>query len=210
MRAESELDSLTKEDRSGQFSPKWKFLKQFLISPSVTGAVASSSEDLATLIVGVADIPHMQSVVELGSGTGIFTEKILHRLNNSAVFFALEVNPYFVQETLQRCPAATVYQDSVSNLREHLDRHHVDRCDCIISSLPWAGFGNRKQETFLQTVVDVLKPEGKFLAFAYIHTLLMPSGRTFRTNLFEKFGKVVTTKTVWKNLPPAFVYACRK
>jgi hypothetical protein len=56
------------------------------------------------------------------------------------------------------------------------------------------------QDKLLATVLDVLKPGGKFLTFAYLQGLLLPSGSMFRKKLHAKFKKVKTTGTVWLNI----------
>ena len=38
----------------------------------------------------------------------------------------------------------------------------------------------------------------------------IPAGRRFRGQLNESFSHVESSPTVWRNLPPAFVYRCRR
>ena len=186
------------------------FVKQFLASPVKTGALVASSKELATVITRRASIPKAKTIVELGPGTGVFTKKILHQLSCNTVFFALEVNPFFVDETRRQCSKAVVYHDTAANVKGYLSRHGVSKCDCIISSLPWAGFRKDLQESMLQQIVDALEPGGEFLTFAYLHSVFFPTARLFHHMLHDKFRRVTTTKIVWKNVPPAFVYYCRK
>lgn len=186
------------------------FVKQFLVSPGKTGALVASSRELATLITRTASIPKAKTIVELGPGTGVFTKKILQQLSGNTVFFALDVNPFFVDETRRQCSKAVVYHDTAVNVKRYLSRHGVSKCDCIISSLPWAGFDKDLQESILQQIVDVLEPGGEFLTFAYLHNVFFPTARLFHHMLYHKFRRVTTTKIVWKNVPPAFVYYCRK
>lgn len=186
------------------------FFIQFLISPVKTGAIVPSSKKLAQLITDTSNISDARFIVEIGSGTGVFTEKIVQQISKDAIFFVLEVNSQFIEETKKRCPNAIVYQDSATHIRDYLKKHNIDKCDCIISSLPWAGFSKDQQAMLLQTVVDVLKPEGLFSTFAYAHTQFFPGGRIFRNRLIDKFKYVNKTKIIWKNLPPAFVYYCQK
>ncbi len=187
-----------------------QFLKQFILHPFTTGSIVPSSESLATLITDAAELGKKQDVVEFGSGTGAFTEKILQKINKHTTFFALETNPYFAKETEERCPAATVYCDSAVNARKYFQKYDIKQCDCIISGLPWASFSRDIQDTLLDTITTVLKPDGMFLSFAYLHGLLLPSGQRFKKNLHERFRDVTTTDIVWQNIPPAFVYIARK
>ena len=56
-----------------------EFFKQFLLNPNVTGAIVKSSEELAELITESVNLKKAKVIVELGSGTGVFTKKILEK-----------------------------------------------------------------------------------------------------------------------------------
>ena len=62
----------------------------------------------------------------------------------------------------------------------------------------------------LRELRRVLKPGGQFVTFAYLQGLLLPAGRRFRAKLKRSFSDVTKSKIVWRNLPPAFVYRCRR
>ena len=183
-----------------------QFLKQFVLHTAKTGAVAPSSEGLADLITETAGLHSASAVIEFGAGTGVFTEKILQKISDETRFFALEINPDFVKATRKRCPEAVVYQDSAANAKKYLDELGINECDCIICGLPWAAFSEELQNELLDTIIDVLKPGGKFLTFAYLQGLLLPAGMRFKKKLSTRFNSVTKTRTIWLNFPPAFVY----
>lgn len=187
-----------------------EYLKESIIYPTKTGSIAPSCEELSDLITDTAQLHTASTVIEFGSGTGVFTEKIMDKISNETTFFALEINPTFVEATKIRCPDAIVYNDSAENARKHLKKHGVDSCDCIISGLPWAIFSTSLQDKLLETISDVLRPGGKLLAMAYVHGLMFPSAQRFRNRLHHMFPSVSKTRVVWGNLPPAFVYCAEK
>ena len=90
----------------------FEYLRQFLVYPRRTGAIAPSCEEISDLITDTAQLHKAKTVIELGSGTGVFTEKILDKISGDTTFFALEINPKFVEATKERCPDAIVYLDS--------------------------------------------------------------------------------------------------
>lgn len=186
------------------------FFKQFLLNYRKTGAISASSEQLGKQFIQSSHLSHAKSVVELGSGSGVLTRKILENISPSADFFAMEINPVFVRETQRRCPNAPVYQDSAHNIQKYLDLHQLNGVDCIISGLPWSLFSRRYQEILLEAIADSLNPGGEFLTFAYIHGLFLPSGRIYRKKLPGKFTLVNHSRIVWKNAPPALVYRAKK
>ncbi len=187
-----------------------KFLTQFLIHPTKIGAIAPSNNKLCDMITDMAELPKISSVIEFGSGTGVITEKIITKISKETTFFAMEINETLVEATKKRCPDATVYQSSASNAKKHLEMHGEQGCDRIISSLPWSTFSDELQDDLMETIMDVLNPGGKFLTYAYIPGLVFPSARRFKKKLNEKFDKVSTSKIVWTNFPPAFIYYAEK
>ncbi len=186
------------------------YIKQFFRDPKSTGSITPSNEELSELVTETARLDEMGTVVELGSGTGVFTEKILEKKNPEALFFAIEINPEFCEATKLRCPSATVYRDSAENMKKYLEQHGKNSCDCIISSLPWAIFDHGTQDRLLEIIWDVLKPGGRMITFSYSISMMVPNARRFRSILRNKFTSVVKSKTVWSNFPPAFVYSAEK
>jgi phospholipid N-methyltransferase len=183
-----------------------RFLKNFIRRPVETGAIVASSRELAGVITEVARLDGAEVVVELGPGAGVFTEAIARRIDPGAAFLSIEINPEFVEATRARCPGVTVVHDSAVNTDAHLHDLGFDGCDRIICGLPWASFSEALQDEILETVTRILRPGGRFVTFAYRQGLLLPGGWRFRKKLENCFLRVTTTRTVWMNVPPAFVY----
>ena len=156
------------------------------------------------------DWPNLQAVVEYGPGTGSFTRAILEAKRRESRCFAIELEPAFVAILKRRFPGVVVHQDSVANVRALCDREGIEQVDAIISGLPWAAFPESLQTQFLDAAMSVLKPGGQFVTFAYLQGLLLPAGKRFRRMLQRYFAEVGTSGVVWFNLPPAFVYRCRR
>ncbi len=182
------------------------FLKHFISDPMATGAIAPSSTYLAEIITDTADLRQARLVIEFGTGSGVFTERVLQKIPMRTTFFGLEINADFVQQTLRRCPTAVVHHDSAVNAKAYMAKLGFDYCDRIVCGLPWAGFPEALQNDLLHTITDILRPGGIFVTFAYLHGLLLPAGLRFRRNLRARFQIVETTPTIWRNLPPAIVY----
>lgn len=187
-----------------------RFLKHFMIDPASIGAVAPSSAALAELITDAADLEGTAMVVEFGPGTGVFTEAILRKLPAQARFLAIEQSPELADLTRKRCPSAAVHVDSAVELPRYLAGLGRTDCDRIICGLPWAAFSDELQDRLLATITGALRPGGRLLTFAYLQGLLLPAGQKFRRKLRGAFRKVTTTRTVWRNVPPAFVYVAER
>ena len=99
---------------------------------------------------------------------------------------------------------------SAVSVRAHLESRGHASCDCIVSGLPFASFSPALQDEILAAVVDVLVPGGRFVTFAYLTGIVSPLARRFRQRLLERFSDVTSTHTVWRNIPPAYVYRAVK
>lgn len=185
-------------------------MDKFIRNIKKTGAIACCSEDVANVLTQSADLAHCKTVVELGSGTGAITKKLLESIPEEALFIALELNENFVNETKKSCPRAIVYHDTAENVKQYLQKHGKETCDCVISTLPWMLFDASLQHRILNAIIDVLPEGGEFLTVTYTFAPLIPAGRRFRAMIESRFSQVVRTKPIWKNLPPVYVYHCKK
>lgn len=190
--------------------PMLNFAREFILSPRSTGAIAPSSQGLAQTITQIAGVQYADTVVEFGSGTGVFTEQIRKAISPNTLFFAMEINPVFVAKTRERCPGVTVYQDRACKTRQYLEENNRSTCDCIISGLPWTLFSDEEQDRILDVTASVLRPGGRFVTFSYLGVGLKRNGRRFRSVLPQHFKSVETSRMVWRNLPPAYVYVCSR
>lgn len=186
------------------------FARQLALKPGATGAIAPSSKSLARKTIRQACLHDAKTVVELGPGTGVFTEEILHNLSCDQRFFAIELNQTFVAATKSRCPDVCVYHDAASTLPVWLEKNNSTHADRIISSLPWTIFDKPEQDEMMQVIRDSLAPGGVFVSIIYLGAKFRARGRHFINNLQHHFSSVTYTPTVWHNLPPSQIIRCVK
>ena len=115
-----------------------------------------------------------------------------------------------MEATKTRCPSANVYHDTAENLKLYLNKHGKETCDCVISTLPWTLFDKELQERILNAIWDALPEGGEFLTVTYTFAPFLPSGMRFKKLIRKRFAHVTRTKPIWKNLPPVYVYYCKK
>lgn len=190
---------------------RWtSFIQQYLQHPQHVGAVAPSSKFLAREMVEWIDWPSVRSVVEYGPGTGSFTGHILESARPDCRYLGIEFNPVLAKVFRSRFPNLTVVEDSVSNVRRICRQQGFDGVDCIVSGLPWASLPLATQLEYLEATRSVLGKDGQFVTFAYLQGLILPAAQRFRKLLKQSFSEVSTSRTVWLNVPPAFIYRCRR
>jgi len=186
-----------------------QFLGAFLREPARVGSFAPSSPALAQAMLRGCDLRTAKTVVEFGPGTGAFTRPILERIGRQTTFFALELDEKHVRGLRQRFPGMPVYHDSAARIEKYLAQHRRKKADYIISGLPWANMPVNVQEQILAAVLASLSQDGMFTTFGYVHACWLPRARRFRNRLKNHFADVKTSRIVWRNAPPAFVYRCR-
>ena len=186
------------------------FFFNFIRHPKSTGAVFPSSRRLAEVMVEDAGLDTAATVVELGPGTGAFTGTIAERLGDQDNYLGLELREKFVSIVQEKYPHLRVVNDSAEKIVENLGKIDRQKADAIISGLPWAAFDADLQKRIMKSVTAALAPGGTFSTFTYLHARQLPAGKRFRALLDDNFSDVQTSKTVWLNLPPAFVYHCTK
>ena len=186
------------------------FAWEFLRNPRTVAAVTPSGDPLADMVTAPIPTTGTPVVVELGPGTGAFTRAIQRQLAGRGHHLAIEINTRFARLLAARYPHVDVAVADARSLREVLaDRGH-ERADVIVSGLPWMAFTPTRDGDLLTAVLDTLSPHGAFTTFTYMHTQWVPPARRLRRSLSSGFEEVVLGRTVWGNLPPAFVYFCRR
>jgi phosphatidylethanolamine/phosphatidyl-N-methylethanolamine N-methyltransferase len=198
------------EGRTGRRGARRAFLAAALRNPGQFGAVAPSSPSLAAVIASVVPTAGAPIVVELGPGTGAMTTAIEARLASDARHVAIELDPRMVGFLRQAHPGLEVVEGDAVKLHALLAERGIEQADAVVSGLPWALFDEATQVSILAQVASVIGPDGVFATFAYRHGMALAAARRFRRTLHATFGEVVLTPTVWRNMPPAFVYVCRR
>ncbi|KTS74991.1 phospholipid methyltransferase [Paenibacillus jamilae] len=188
------------EDNQLKLNENLLFLRSFIHSPKNVGSVIPSSRFLATKMVKQAPWNEVKAVAELGSGTGAIT-----RFINTQVSEATKVLLFEMDETM-RDNLQTEYPDfschpNAARLVEAMKQENIQQLDCIFSGLPFFNFERELRDTLVEQIYKALKPGGLFIAFQY--SLQM------KKQLSERF---IIEKINWVplNIPPAFVYVCRK
>ena len=186
------------------------FVREFLRSPSSVGAIWPSSPALARAMVRASGVSVAGRVLELGPGSGAFTGEILNSLREGARFLSIEKSPDLARGVATRFPRVRVIEGCATRLTLHLQEEDFGRPDAILSGLPWAAFPDSLQTAILDELLGTLTEDGVFSTFAYFGPHWLKAGRAFRKRLEASFRDVRRTRIVLANLPPAFVYYCRR
>ncbi|TBL78599.1 class I SAM-dependent methyltransferase [Paenibacillus thalictri] len=176
------------------------FLKKFIYNPGQIGSVFPSSMLLAKAMTDPIPWEQVQAVAELGSGTGAITRLIESNLCQPADVFLFEKDDV-MRANLQRQYAHFKCCSNASQLLNVIQQNGIKQLDCIISGLPFFNFPKQQRDVLMDQIVRSLKPGGYFVAFQY--SLQMKKQ-------LNDMLELESIKFVPLNIPPAFVYICRK
>ncbi len=182
---------------------KWfGFIKQFLKSPRMVGAIAPSGPHLANRVLEGIDFERCNFILEYGPGTGAFTDRIVARKRPETLLMVIEYNYDFYKKLKERYAGAEnvrLIHGSAVDVHDHLKEHEIEKVDCVVSGLPFASFPKELSQKIFAHTRDILEPSGVFIAFQYSKC---------KMGLFRQYFSQIGIRRVMLNLPPAYVLVC--
>lgn len=184
-----------------------------------TASLVPSSRFLTRVMLAPLPLECARTVVEFGPGTGVITRTLLEALPAQATLLTFEINPRF-RSFLRRNiadPRLVVVPTGAERVGEELAARDIRQVDAGVSSLGLTFMSDRQRHAVLEGLVEFLGPEGVFTQFQYLHGLLaslqISDGRLHHftaARLLGRYFSRVHREVVWRNLPPAFVFSCRR
>ena len=185
----------------------WTFFRQWLKNPLRVAAISPSSRQLARQMM--TQLPrHAQRVIELGGGTGVFTQALLDHGIAPAELLVLELNEELHQHLVRQFPQSKVVCGDAGNLREiarDQGFHGETAADAIISGLGLLSMPKQMQTTILEAAFDSLRPDGRFIQFTYGPANPVAREVAEALNLTARRASFT-----WWNVPPATVYVYQR
>ncbi|MGN7415230.1 class I SAM-dependent methyltransferase [Paenibacillus sp. SAF-068] len=176
------------------------FLQGFLRNPKRVGSLLPSSKLLAHKIVHSVRWDEVRTIAELGPGTGAVTRLMRAHLPKSATVFLFERDPKMRNNLKQTYPGF-MFHSNASYLLKRINQEQIHSLDCIISGLPFFNFSREMRHNILSQIHTALRPGGTLVLYQYSLYMKKQLAELFEIEKiqFEPF-----------NLPPVFVYVCRK
>jgi phosphatidylethanolamine/phosphatidyl-N-methylethanolamine N-methyltransferase len=175
------------------------FFHSWLLNPQRVGAISPSSDALAELITREIT-PATGPIIELGPGTGVFTNKLLEKGIRPQDLTLIEYGSEFVSVLQLRFPGVRVLWMDASRLAA-AKIAEPGSVGAFISGLPLLTMSVRKVIGIMSGAFHYLRPGGAFYQFTYAPRFPV-SGR-----ILDRFGLEATrVGSTIRNLPPATVY----
>ena len=149
-------------------------------------------------MLDMANLEQARLVVELGAGTGVYTEEVLKRLRPDARFLAFEIDPELVSTLSGRFddPRLRVIHGSAESVEGHLDG---EKADVIVSGIPFTSLPGTIKKNIFEEITRILAPQGVMVAIQYSTMVQRDLERVFAS---------VRRRLSPLNVPPAFLFAC--
>lgn len=188
------------------------FLSRFLKDPKQVGSLAPSSKALKKEITQHVHYDQEQNILEVGPGTGAFTDDLIARLGPKDQLDLVELDPEFCQRLRDKFgdhKQVYIFEGSI------LDWKPEYKYDVIVSSLPLNAFQSDIVEEILKCYESLVAENGmissyEYLGFPEIKKHLGNEDYLKTQNLLKSFMEKysVEDRKIWANIPPAIVHHC--
>ncbi len=197
----SEQDSSSVSTAPPNQVAAWTFFLQWAKHPLTTASMVPSGRQLTRQMMRQlpADARH---VVELGAGTGVFTQALIEHGIAPEDLLVVELNPEFHGLLCRRFPALEIMNGDARDLQAIVARAGMDAgVDAVVSGLGFLAMPREIQKQILEAVFAVLGKGRSLIQFTYGPKAPIPQ------DLLEELGLTATRVGFAPlNLPPAFVY----
>jgi phosphatidylethanolamine/phosphatidyl-N-methylethanolamine N-methyltransferase len=187
----------------GPLGDEVRFLKTWIESPRLTGAVYPSSRFLARAMARAVGSIGEGLVVELGPGTGPVTKALIEEGVPAEQLVLVEYEASFCRLLGERFPGVTIVQGDAYALRRTLADLTDQPIRAIVSSLPLLNQPSARRVALIDDVFTLMPPGGVFVQFTYGMASPIPRGAGA-----GRFSARATAP-IWLNVPPARVWTYR-
>ena len=193
--ASENVPSLTAEIASG--------FQEFLRRPFAVGSAFPASRWLIKAMLAPVNWAEVESVVELGPGTGGFTRELLRRLPSHASLLAIDTGKPFIEKLTQEIPDSRLMavHGEAENLSSILTASRIGRVDAIISGIPFSTLSPGCAQNIIASCELALKPRGRLLIYQ-----MRCAVEGFIIDRFDDLQR----GSEWRNIPPCRLYWAKK
>ncbi len=136
------------------------------------------------------------SILELGPGTGTFTERILPHLRDDDRFDAVELNTYFYKILRRRFKSNNILK---IHHQDFLTFQSENKYDFVISSLPYEGIPSKVTRKMWEHKLSLCNPDAYIIYYKYVNFNQFRS--RFEKQMVRNYCE--DKKLVFLNMPPA-------
>ena len=177
---------------------RWSFLVNFIRHPLRNASVVPSSRVASRRMFTGVDLSSLRYVVELGPGTGVFTQELYERLHPDAQVLVIELDAGYVAALKSRFgDRFDIVQASAADLKALLRSRNWPSVDLVVSGLPFV-LPAEVKGAMLSALKELTECGTVFRFFTYMPPLMKPHYHMFDLQCL---------RFVWRNFPPMWIYS---
>jgi len=142
-------------------------------------------------------LPSEGPILEIGAGTGAITRAIMERIHEPSALTSIEIDPELAHIFRAAFPKITLREEDAECIMSNANSMYA----AIVSGLPFTSLPKKKSHALMRGVTQSLKDDGVFICFQY-SMLKLDFFKTYFDRVDVHFSPI--------NIPPAFVFVCRK
>lgn len=187
--------------RLGPVMDKLNFLSLWVRRPQSMGAIAPSSQSLATAIAGEVDYNLPGVVVELGAGTGSITTALIENASDPSEIIVVEREASLCRLLRKRFPLIRVIRGDARDLERLITRADIGPLKAVVSGLPLLNMPKQDRSDIIEQCFAIMPPEGVMVQFTYGSMAPVPRSVARESGIAGK-----RAGWVLRNLPPAAIW----
>ncbi len=173
------------------------FILNFLFHPRQNASLIPSSVLASKAMLEGINFSSVTSVVELGPGTGAFTKEVLKRCRPNTKILLIEVEESYIKILQEQFGDKVIIERASAHFMDAmLLKHHIEKVDLLISSLPFSLPENIREELFA-SIKKHTDSGTIFRFFTYTPSLMK--------RIYKNFS-IREVSFVLRNIPPLWVY----
>ena len=179
---------------------KIQFIKESLKSLKEVGTIFPSSKFVVDKMVAPINFKKKLIILELGSGSGVITKKLLENMSCDSQLICFETNKKFYQELKKiNNEKMILINESAEMMESYLNEFDIDNVDYIVSSVPLVSLPKEITNKILSVSVEILGKSGKLIQLQYTKLL---------DKRLKSYYNQIDIQFTHKNYLPAFIYTC--
>ena len=177
-----------------------QFIKESLKSLKEVGTILPSSKFVIEKMVEPINFEKKLTILELGSGSGVITKKLLEKMSCDSQLICFETNKTFYQELKKiNNKKMILINESAEMMESYLNEFDIDNVDYIVSSVPLVSLPKETTNKILSVSVEILGKRGKLIQLQYTKLL---------DKRLKSYYNQIDIQFTSKNYLPAFIYTC--
>ncbi|MEM7446267.1 MAG: SAM-dependent methyltransferase [Pseudomonadota bacterium] len=191
----------TSPQRTRPILDRLLFFLLWLRRPMRIANITPSGKHLAAAMVRGVPMAKPGSVVELGGGTGVFTEAMITAGLPADDLVIIEREKALHSLLTKRFPSSRVVLGDARDIHQIANEADANPVKAVVSGLPILTMNDEIQTAIMGGAFQAMDEDGVFVQFTY------GPKSPVRSSVLEALGlKAVKAEKVPRNVPPASVY----